>query len=83
MCAAFFLAINLRCHASKVSGVTCVATFGNTLRPRDLAFLRKPPPLIVSEALSLQLSAENTVFFSQVFNRILLLLIGPPGYGCR
>ena len=45
-----------------------------------LGLLRKSPPLIVSEAnaLSLQLFAENTIFFSQVFNRILLLLIGPP-----
>src|SRR5215813_3395999 len=33
----YFCAINLRCHASKVSGVTIVATWARTLRPSRLA----------------------------------------------
>ena len=76
----YFSEISLRCHRSNVSGVTMVATSLNTRLPNIFSH-RQPASLVVvkSQSTAANLCAQDSVFFAQIFDHLLLLLVHPPG----
>jgi hypothetical protein len=75
------MAINFRCHANSVSGVTIVATCARTFRLSFLAFTAKPATLIIGKthAAVADLLPQHTIFLHQIFDDLLLPLIHPTG----
>ena len=79
----YFWAINFRCQANKVSGVTMLATSARASRSSALAFYGQPPALIVIEAHSLatELFSQHPILFAEIFNDLQLAVVHPPGDG--
>jgi len=79
----YFSAVSLRCHRSRVSGVTMVAIIGKHLSRQGFGPHRQATPLIVIEPQRSppELFAENSVYLSQVVDDLLLLMIHPSSHG--
>ena len=74
------MAINVRCHASKVSGVTIVAMSLNAAA-EGLGSCRQSSALRVGEpqASGAKLFPENAVLVLEIVDDIALLLVHPTG----
>src|SRR5262252_9621518 len=79
----YFWAINFRCQANKVSGVTRVAISARTLRPNVLALTANLPALAVIEAHppAAELLSKNAILLAKVINDLQLVLVHPAGDG--
>src|SRR5262252_9501925 len=79
----YFWAINFRCQANKVSGVTRVAISARTLRPNVLALTANLPALVVIEAYppAAELLSKNAILLAKVINDLQLALVHPAGDG--
>ena len=77
----YFLAINARCQASKVSGVTIVAMIPQYASSECPGFRGEPTALIVREAQTSgpELFPQDAVFLLQIVDDIALLLVHPTG----
>ena len=74
-------AINRRCQASKVSGVTIVAMSRKTRRPSDLGLRRQTTALIVREPQTsgTELFPKGAVLLLEIVDHLALLLVHPTG----
>jgi hypothetical protein len=79
----YFWAMSFRCQANNVTGVTMVATTASNFRPRRFALLANRRRLIIiqPQPLAVELFSKDPIFFEQVIDGILLLLIHPTGHG--
>src|SRR5262252_8866209 len=79
MLPSYFLAINFRCHPSSVSGVTMVATWLSNLRPSlfALAASRRRWSSVKRIRRLPNLFSEVAIFFNQVVDDMLLMLVHP------
>jgi hypothetical protein len=75
------LAINLRCHANSVSGVTIVATSFSSFRPIFFALAASPPTLVIAETHSAasDLLSQNPILLHQIMDDMLVMLVHPTG----
>lgn len=71
--------MSLRCHFSKVSGVTTVATCANRFRSSRLAFAARLRVVAEANSPVAELRAKHSVLFAQVLDYVFLLLIHPSG----
>ena len=79
----YFWAISLRCQASKVSGVTMVATSARIFRPNPLAFAanRRRWSSLSRSRCAAELLAKNPVLLAKIIDDLQLALVHPPGDG--
>src|SRR5215469_7152164 len=79
----YFWAINFRCQANKVSGVTRVAISARTLRPNVLALTanRRPWSSLKPHPPTAELLRKNAVLLTKVINDLQLALVHPAGDG--
>lgn len=75
----YFLAINFRCQANNVSGVTTVATSARSFLPSRLGLCRKSAALVIVESDSpvADLCSKHAILFHEVFDDMLLVLFQP------
>src|SRR4051794_184528 len=79
-CPSYFWAISFRCHASRVSGVTKLATSARSLRPKPLArTANRRRWFIEPHSTVTELFPQHSILFSQVLDRLLPALIHPSG----
>jgi hypothetical protein len=75
----YFYAINFRCQANKVSGVTIVATCASNFRPSIFALAARRRSLAVAESHPsiTNLFSKNAIFLDEIFDHAMLTLIYP------
>ena len=79
----YLLAINLRCQANSVWGVTIVATSLSNSPTKFLGLRCQSTTLLIAETHSAiaKLLSENSVFLHQILDDMLLMLVHPTAQG--
>src|SRR5262252_3979242 len=79
----YFWAINFRCQANKVSGVTMLATSAKSFSSQRFGLYGQSPALIVIEAHppATELFSQHQILFAEIFNDLQLAVVHPPGDG--